>query len=89
MAEYPVTTESGTRTTGKVSISDGGGVTQETADGAVNGVNKVFVFSAPPFAVFYQGILQSNSGADYTLVGSTATFVVAPVSGLVQGLVSA
>ena len=67
----------------------GGSLSLETPTGAVNGSNKAFVFTSPPIFVTYQGIIQNNSGVDYTLVGSTATFVVAPQSGLVQGLVSA
>lgn len=68
----------------------GGGeaVTFDTPTGAVNGVNAVFVFTSPPIFVTYQNVIQTLT-VDYTLVGSTVTFVVPPVSGLVQGLVSA
>jgi len=64
-----------------------GSLSLETPDGVVGGGNKVFVFTAPPVMVFYQSVLQNNSGVDYSLVGSTVTFVVAPTSGLVLGLV--
>lgn len=66
----------------------GGSVTLETPTGAVNGVNAEFVFTAPPIFVTYQKQIQDLTD-DYTLAGSTVTFVVAPVSGTVKGLVSA
>lgn len=68
----------------------GGGesVALETPTGAVNGVNDDFVFTTTPTAVFYQGVLQTPT-VDYTLSGVTATFVVPPVTGIIQGLVSA
>lgn len=67
----------------------GGGITSlamETPTGAVDGVNDEFVFTAPPTQVFYQGVLQN--GTDYTLVGSTVTFTIPPVTGSVQGLIA-
>lgn len=66
----------------------GGSVTLETPAGAVNGVNAVFVFTGPPIFVTYQKQIQDLTD-DYTLVGSTVTFVQPPVSGTVKGLVSA
>lgn len=71
--------------------ADGGGITSvtlATPTGAVNGINAAFVFTSPPKFVTYQGVIQTLT-TDYTLAGSTVTFVVPPVSGLVQGLVSA
>lgn len=67
--------------------STAGGVMMETPTGAVDGVNDEFVFSAPPIFVTYQGVIQN--GGDYTLVGSTVTFTVPPVTGSVQGLIAA
>ncbi len=69
----------------------GGGIaslTFETPTGAVNGVNDDFVFTDAPIFVTYQGVIQDLTD-DYTLVGSTVTFVVPPVTGTVKGLVSA
>lgn len=66
----------------------GGGVTLETPTGAVNGVNSEFVFSSPPIFVTHQKQIQDLTD-DYTLVGSTITFIQPPVSGTVKGLVSA
>lgn len=66
----------------------GGSVTLETPTGDIDGVNDEFVFTTPPIFVTYQGVIQTLT-VDYTLVGSTVTFAVPPVSGLVQGLVSA
>lgn len=63
------------------------GVEMETPTGDVDGVNDEFVFTSPPIFVTYQGAIQTLT-VDYTLVGSTVTFTVPPVSGLVQGLVS-
>lgn len=74
---------------GPLSTGGSNSLSLETPTGVVGEGNKVFVFSAPPVMVFYQSVLQNNSGVDYSLVGSTVTFVVAPTSGLVLGLVSA
>lgn len=58
----------------------------ETPTGDIDGANDEFVFTKPPKAVFYQGILQDLT-TDYTLTGSTVTFIVPPVSGTVKGLI--
>jgi hypothetical protein len=71
----------------EVEAGGGGLVSLETPTGAVNGVNDEFVFTSPPKFVTYQGVIQDLT-TDYTLVGSTVTFVVPPVSGTVKGLVS-
>ncbi len=63
-----------------------GGLTYETPTGAVNGVNAIFVFTAPPVLVTFQGVVQT-AGVDYTLTVNTVTFTVPPVGGTVQGLV--
>lgn len=52
--------------------------------GAVNGVNKVFTLPTTPGSVvlvYRNGVLQQPGGADYTLSGSTITFVAAPLTG--------
>lgn len=64
-----------------------GALSMATPTGAVNGINVTFVFTAPPIQVFYQGILQALT-TDYTLAGSTVTFNVAPVTGVVSGLIA-
>lgn len=66
--------------------STAGGVAMETPTGDVDGVNDEFVFTSPPIFVTYQGVIQSLT-TDYTLVGSTVTFIVPPVSGSIQGLI--
>lgn len=73
-----------------IAANGGGGLfnVEPPTSGDVDGVNDEFVFSSAPIAVFFQGSLQ-DVGVDYTLVGSTVTFAVAPVDGLVKGLVSA
>lgn len=62
-------------------------LSMETPTGAVDGINDDFVFTSPPILVTYQGIIQDLT-TDYTLVGSTVTFTVPPVSGTVKGLVT-
>ena len=62
------------------SSGSSGGITSltfETPTGDVDGVNDDFVFTAAPIFVTYQGIIQDLT-ADYTVVGSTVTFVVPP-----------
>lgn len=58
-----------------------------TPTGDVNGANTEFMFPSPPILVTYQGIVQ-DLNVDYTVSGSTVTFLAAPVSGTVKGLVS-
>jgi hypothetical protein len=45
--------------------------------GVQNGSNKVFVISAPPTLVVFNGLIQSTPG-DYTIAGTTVTFTMAP-----------
>lgn len=59
-------------------------VTLESATGAVNGINFNFVFVGTPVAVFRNGVLASPD--DYTIVGTTVTFAVAPATGDITGL---
>ncbi len=59
---------------------------EETPGGAINSANLIFTLIHPPFPVaslllFYNGLLQKAGGADYTLAGSTITFVSAPTTG--------
>jgi hypothetical protein len=61
-------------------------VTRETPTGAINGTNTSFVLSTAPVvgseSVFLNGILQEpGSGNDYTISGSTITYLTAPVTG--------
>jgi len=52
--------------------------------GTINGVNKVFTLPTTPGNValfFLNGLLQQGGGVDYTLSGTTATWVVAPLTG--------
>lgn len=77
----------GTLTNNGSPVGGGGSVTLEVPTGAVDGNNKIFVFTVAPFAVFYQGNLQALND-DYTQSTVTVTFDAAPVSGIVQGFVS-
>jgi len=55
-----------------------------TPTGTINGVNKVFTLPTTPGAVvlvFLNGLLQQGGGVDYTLAGTSITFVVAPITG--------
>jgi len=61
-------------------------VTRETPAGVVNGSNTSFVLGNTPVAgsesVFLNGILQEpGAGNDYTISGSTITYLTAPVTG--------
>jgi hypothetical protein len=61
-------------------------VTRETPSGSVNGTNTSFGLANTPVAgsesVFLNGILQEpGSGNDYTISGSTITYLTAPVTG--------
>jgi hypothetical protein len=61
-------------------------VTRETPTGAINGSNTSFGLANTPVAgsesVFLNGILQEpGSGNDYTITGSTITYLTAPVTG--------
>jgi hypothetical protein len=66
-----------------VSIPGVGFVDQQTPTGAINGVNTTFALSQTPspsasLTVFLNGLLMSV-GVDYTLSGSTITFLTASV----------
>lgn len=60
-------------------------VTRETPSGTVNGSNTAFTLANTPTSgtdqVYLNGLLQEPGGQDYTLSGTTITFVSAPVSG--------
>lgn len=58
-------------------------ITRETPTGQINGINKLFTLANTPIAgseqVFLNGILQEQgASADYTIIGDTITFSVAP-----------
>lgn len=58
----------------------------ETPSGTINGVNKIFTLAHSPnpagsLLLSNNGLVQDAGGNDYTLVGSTVTFVVAPSLG--------
>lgn len=70
--------------------SSGGGSSVTYADrevptGSINGSNTNFTLAHTPDSgsehVYLNGVLQNGSGNDYTLVGTTITFVSAPPSG--------
>jgi hypothetical protein len=61
-------------------------ITRETPSGSVNGSNTSFTLANTPIAgsesVFLNGILQEpGSGNDYTISGSTITYLAAPATG--------
>ena len=65
-------------------LGGGGGtiVDKETPTGAINDINVTFTLAHSPIAgtdyVYLNGVLQRGGGSDYTLSGSTITFVTAP-----------
>lgn len=60
-------------------------VTRETPSGTINGSNVTFTLAFTPVAgtehVYLNGLLQTDSGADYSISGATITFVSAPQTG--------
>jgi len=60
-------------------------VTRETPTGAVNGVNTIFTLANTPVAgsehVYRNGVLQEPGGVEYTISGTTITFVSPPNTG--------
>lgn len=61
-------------------------VTRETPSGSVNGSNVTFTLANTPVSgtehVYLNGILQDpGAGQDYTISGSTITYLAAPISG--------
>ena len=75
---------SGTLTQNGQAIS-GGSVSLVTPTGAVNGSNQVFTFSAPPIAVFRNGVQETRLGS---IAGNVFTFDTAPETGDdIEGLV--
>lgn len=62
-----------------------GHIDRATPTGAVNGSNTVFTLAFTPTAgsehVYLNGILQEPAGEDYTISGSTITYVTAPLTG--------
>lgn len=55
-----------------------------TPTGLVNGVNAIYTLPTVPgliVLIFRNGLLQKGGGVDYTLSGTTITFIVAPLSG--------
>ena len=61
--------------------------TAETPSGAINGTNLTFTLTQTPntssLLLYLNGVFQSAGGEDYTLSGSTITFVQAPLTGSV------
>lgn len=54
----------------------------ETPAGTINGVNKVFtITSANLLSLHLNGLYQTGGGVDYTLSGTTITYVHAPPTG--------
>lgn len=60
-------------------------VTRETPAGTINGSNTAFTLANTPLAgtehVYLNGLLQEPGGEDYTISGTSITYVVAPVAG--------
>lgn len=58
-------------------------ISGEVPAGLINGINVSFMLASPPnpagsFMLFVNGLLQRPVGNDFTLTGSTITFVTAP-----------
>lgn len=67
-------------------IIGGDFVTNEAPTGTINGSNTVFTLANTPdpassVAVYVNGARMKGGGEDYTLSGSTITFVTAPPTG--------
>jgi hypothetical protein len=60
-------------------------VTRETPSGTVNGSTTAFTLANTPLSgteeVFLNGVLQDSGGNDYSISGTTITFVTAPATG--------
>lgn len=61
-------------------------VENETPTGAINDVNVTFTLAGNPnpdasLELYKNGVLQKAGGVDFTLSGSTITFVLAPETG--------
>lgn len=65
-------------------LTSGNFITRETPSGTINGSNTAFTLANTPVAgtehVYLNGILQTST-TDYTISGSTITYVAAPVAG--------
>ena len=60
----------------------GGSYIPETPTGTIDGSNAVFTITSPNlFALFLNGVYQTPGGVDYTLSGTTITYVNAPPTG--------
>ena len=83
-ANKPVSTATQTALNAKLTTADY--VVRETPSGSVNGTNTGYTLANTPVAgsesVFLNGILQEpGTGNDYTISGSSITFLFTPVSG--------
>lgn len=60
-------------------------VTRETPSGTINGSTTAFTLANTPLSgtemVFLNGVLQDSGGNDYSISGTTITFVTAPATG--------
>jgi hypothetical protein len=70
--------------TGTGNLTSGNFVTRETPAGTINGSNTSFTLANTPIVgteTIYLNGLEQNVTTDYTILGSTITYVVAPVTG--------
>ena len=58
-----------------------GGLNPQTPSGTINGSNVTFTITGSLNALFVNGQFMSPGGVDYTLSGTTITFVTAPPTG--------
>lgn len=65
-------------------VDGGGSVTLETPVGVVNGSNTDFLFVGVPFDVRRNGV--SYAPSEFSVIGTTATIIPAPPSGVITGL---
>lgn len=69
-----------------IGLSSSNFVDKEVPSGAINGVNVTYILANTPIAgsehVYLNGMLQdSGAGNDYTITGSTITYLIAPLTG--------
>lgn len=73
-----------TSLTGTGNLTSGNFVFRETPSGTINGSNTAFTLANTPTAgteTIYLNGLEQNVTTDYTISGSTITYLVAPISG--------
>lgn len=67
-------------------ITESNYVVREVPSGSINDSNTIFTLANSPVTnseqIFMNGVLQQSGGADYSISGTTVTFVAAPSTGM-------